>query len=261
MSNIIKSSDTLFMLINDIKYVEKHDISKSFIEELLSKMIPTINMQPLIRYSVVDSQYGEGSVAFVPSNGIIKIYLGKLDYWLENCVNILINDFGLNGKNALKGYQLIQIIAHEVEHAYQYLMGKSLIKAPNSVIANAYEGIYDLVSSDDNSEARKFYFANFKKLLLERNAQIESFDLILKCLEYNGRLDIYNAYKSLSDDWTTIGYKNSSNGSICETYQLLGLHDKYLEFNHEVHMSEGARIRYGFPISIDTQQKVLKKIV
>lgn len=261
MSNIIKNSETLSMLVDDIKYIEKHGISKSFIEEILRQMTPTINNQPLIRYFVTDSKYDEGSVSFVPSDETIEIYLGKLNYWLENCIEVLINDYNLSGIDTLKGYQLMHIIAHEVEHAYQYLMGKGLIAAPNSVIADAYRGLFDLILSDDNSEAKKIYFADFKKLLLERNAQVESIDLILQCSKYSGRTDIYNAYKSIIwGQWIMNGYKDNNNGSICETYQLLGLYDRSFKFYHELPMSDEERIRYGFPISDDAYQKVLKKI-
>lgn len=258
MSNIIKNSDTLLMLTDDVRYLKRHGISKDFIEEILKQMIPTNNMQQLISYFVAESNFGDGSVAFDPSAEIIEIYLGKLYYWLENCINVLTDDFHLKDKDTLKGYQLIQIIAHEVEHVYQYLMGIGLIDAPNSTIANAYRDIYDLVTRDADSEAQNFYFANFKKLLLERNAQIESFDLILKCSEYNGRLDIYDAYKSLSDNWTAIGYKDNSDGSIHETYRLLKLCERHLKLNSEIQMNEEERIRYGFPISDEARQKILK---
>lgn len=260
MSNIIKNSDYFAMLTDDIRYLKKHGISKDFIEELLKQMIPTNNMQYLINYFVVESKFGNGSVAFDPSEETIEIYLGKLYYWLDNCINVLTDDFHLKDKDTLKGYQLIQIVAHEVEHAYQYLMGIGLIDAPNSTIANAYRDIYDLVTRDDDFEAKYFYFANFNKLLLERNAQIESFDLILKYARYNGRSDIYDAYKSLSDSWTLIGYEDNSDGSIRETYRLLKLYDNHLKFNFKIQMSEEERIRHGFPISDDARQKILKKL-
>ena len=258
MSNIIINNDTLLMLTDDIKYIKKYDISKSFIEEILRQIIPTKSMEPLITYSVVENSYNEGNVSFVPSKELIEIDLRKLNYWIENSIDVLMKDYNLKDKETLKAYQLIQIISHEVEHAYQYLMGKRMIYRANNIIANVYKDIYDLIVSDSNFESKECYFNNFKRLLLERNAQIESFDLIMQCAKYNNQLDIYNAYKNLYDYWALIGYVNSCQGSIIETLRLLKLNDDYLT-NNKLQMYEKERIRYGFPISNKTRKKLLKK--
>ena len=140
-------------------------------------------------------------------------------------------------------------------------MGINVIDAPNSIIAKAYKDIYALLTKDSEDKAKKIYFANFKKLLLERNAQIESFDLILKCSKHDGKLDIYDAYKSLFNTWASIGYKDNSYGSIHETYQILKLCDKNLNFNSVLYLSQEEKMRYGLPVSDATRQKILKKLV
>ena len=261
MSNIIKNNDTLLMLTDDIKYLKKHNISKYFIEELLKQMIPTNNMKQLINCFIIESNFKDGSVAFDPFEKKLKYTQAKLNYWLENSISILINDYHIKDIDTLKAYQLIQIIAHEIEHAYQYLMGINVIDAPNSIIAKAYKDIYALLTKDSEDKAKKIYFANFKKLLLERNAQIESFDLILKCSKHDGKLDIYDAYKSLFNTWASIGYKDNSYGSIHETYQILKLCDKNLNFNSVLYLSQEEKMRYGLPVSDATRQKILKKLV
>lgn len=189
---------------------------------------------------------------------MIEVSLKKLNYWLDVHDSYFDRKFHLDD-GILKSYAVIQIIAHEVEHSYQYLMGKNSITAPNDILANAYKGIFDLTVNSSDNDRRNLYFSNSFGLLLERNAQIESYDLAAKIAEYNSREDIYDAFIRMTHPWITLGYQNSTCGSVCETYKMLKMYRDYLTFNHPIQIVEQERIRHGFAISDKTRQKLLKK--
>jgi hypothetical protein len=114
-------------------------------------------------------------------------------------------------------------------------------------------------NEENNSELLLKYFMNCNNLLLERNAQIESFDLVMQCAKYANQETIYNAYKEWIKGWILLGYYKNNKGSIYETYDYLGLKEKYDSFNCEVNMSEEEKVRYGLPIKDSTRERLLIK--
>lgn len=263
MSNIIKKHDDLLMIVDDIKYIENHDITKSFVEELLKQMIPSNKGKPLIKYIVIKNKTSNDMVAFNPKTKTIEVNLNKLNQWVNACTNQLISDYNLSYSDTklLQSYSLVHIIAHEIEHSYQYLIAQKKVDIPNEIISNAYKGLFDLITKSKDYVKRGMYTFYHDELLIERNAQIESFDLILKCAKNEDRQDLYNAYSKIIYEWIKLGYRNSNEGSISQTYRVLDMYDKYLNFYHELPISESEKIRYGFPISSDTYQKKIKPIL
>ena len=176
----------------------------------------------------------------------------------------MINDLCSHDEEAIRNYITIGIIAHEVEHSYQYLMSKGIINSPNDVVKDAYKYIFDITLGKDfegkNIDLlQELYIENQNKILLERNAEIERFDLLMKLAEYNSRNDLHGLFKWLKDWHQTFGYHNSNIGSIHETFKILQLEDLFLKFNHNVIMDDDERMRYGFPISDELRLKILKK--
>lgn len=254
MSNIIKCNNDLLMLSDDIKYIEKHGISKHHIKSIMKRMMPN----DYINYIVSNKQYENSDVAFIPTKKIIEINMNVLESIGNKGFNLIKNDYNLKNEKLVKSYLFLIVLSHEIEHAYQFLMGENLADSPNKTIAQAYKDIYDIVMKRKFTIAKIIYTENQNKLLLERNAQIESYDLILKCAKYNNRQDIYDAFNDLNFGWTTIGYKKNNKGSIVDTYFSLSLFNKYQELNFDLDISEEEKIRYGFPISEETRQKLLK---
>lgn len=255
MSHIVKNEDTYYMLSDAIYDVEKFGISASLIMYLMDELMPK---QYMIDYHVIASKYGEGETSFNLRKKVIEIYSGKVKGWVNCCVSDIMYKYGISDIKLLRGYHLIQILTHEIEHAYQYLFGAGIINPPYDAIGTAYGDIYNMLDIGyDNNKIEK-YFENFRWLLLERNAQIESTDLILKLAYFNNRQDIYDAYSDLVADWTVLGYRDSCEGSILETYRLLGLNTSKL--NMDINASEEEKVRYGFPILDETRVEVLRRV-
>ena len=255
MSHIVKSEDTYYMLSDAIYDVEKYGISTSLIMYLMDELMPK---QYMIDYHVVASKYGEGETSFNLSKKKVEIYSGKTKGWVNCCTNILIDEFNIKDRKVLQGYHLIQVLAHEIEHAYQYLFGLEIFEPPYSAIGMAYCDIYNMLDIGYDKSKVDYYFKHFRWLLLERNAQIESTDLILNLAYFNSRQDIYDAYSDLVADWIILGYRENTEGNILETYRELGLNASKLDIN--IKASEDEKVRYGFPILEETREEVLRRV-
>ncbi len=267
MSNIIKNKDTLLLLKDIINNYDKTNLSKSYIEEILRELIPNKDGNLLIKYKVKDS--GISIAKFVPEYESINININKVNEWLDKNTGSFLKEINTCDSNTLRNYLFLFMITHEIEHSYQYLMGKGIIESPNDVLKNAYNGLFDLMASKDyiiprpiiqtrRIISRVLYKANENFYLLERNANIESMDTVSKVALFNDREDVFKLFLCMKNIYTRCGYTDSTIGSIEETYTKILMHDKYKKFYKKINIDEKEKVRYGFNISEDTRKKVLK---
>ena len=268
MSNIIKSEDTLVILNDIIDYISKNEITKDYLEKVLSLLLPKENDTLLIDYNVIEN--GFKTAMFVPKDKSIFLFVNNINIWLDKNINDFKNDIKTTDINSLRPYFFLLIITHEIEHSYQYLMGNGLVDAPNDILKDAYKGLNDLLEPNNYiiprpiKQTRKIlslflYRMKQNFYLLERNANIESMDLVSKCALSNNRDDIYQLFNDMKNTYMKCGYTNSTMGSIEETYRQLLMYDKYKKFYEKIEMSEEDRVRYGFNITEETREKILKK--
>ena len=78
MSNIIKSKEELIILRDVIHYVDINNISKRYVEQTLKLLIPKIDNQSLIKYSIREKGYH--TACFIPENNALLI--------VEKAINI-----------------------------------------------------------------------------------------------------------------------------------------------------------------------------
>lgn len=265
MSNIIQSKKD-FLIFDE--FFNK-DLTKANTEELLKELMPSKNNDPLIRYCVRES-FGR-TAAFVPAIKRIDITIKRLDDILNKYAQSFSEEIKSCDSDTLRRYFYIQIISHELEHANQYLMGEGILEAPNDVIKEAYKGLFDIIlPSKDYIIPRPISMTmklvrdilyDIKKnyYLLERNAQIESMDLVSQYALYRNRDDVFKFFTYIKDIISRIGYTNSNIGSIEETYKKLLMHNKYKKFYKELDLSTEDRIRYGFGITDEEKQVLIKK--
>ena len=264
MSHIIKNNDNIEMFIDDVNWIKKHSISEYIIKKILSQMLSNSGINHKVEKQIYDETYKsyyQDGVYYCPEKyKTIKVYwdgLNKLVLYYCECLkrfhNVIIS-------NEIMAYVLLGIIAHEVEHAYQDFIGENKLLSPNLLISDAYKGLYDMIINENQDSLLLLkYFNNRDNLLLERNAQIESFDFVIQCAQHTNQKCIYNIYKEWIKGWLLLGYKTNNKGSIHETYNYLGLKDKYNGFNYEVDISEEEKIRYGLPIKDSTRERLLLK--
>lgn len=268
MSNIITEKEELLYLSDTIKYISQNEINKSYLEEILKQLLPKKNGETLIKDNI--SENGITTAVFSPRNNSIKISINKINEWLELNSKELSEMYKTNDINTLKSFLFLFVITHEIEHSYQYLISNGIIKSPSEIIKQGYKGIFDLLLPDKHiiprpiKETRRkvslmLYKSNENFLILERNANIESTDLLIQLATFMEREDILNLFKDIQDIFIEVGYTENNKGSMDETYRKILLYDKYKKFYEETNLKEEDKIRLGLNISEEARQKILKK--
>ena len=267
MSNILKNQDDLILLKDIINYVNKNEISKSYLEEVLKLLIPSNNGDHLISCNVKEG--GSATAIFMPQYMSINVSLDKINKWLESNGKDLADFYKVSNDSTLKSFLFLFVVTHEIEHSYQYLMGEGLIETPSKIIQCGYKDIFDLLLPDNHIMPRPIkevrnnislilYKIKQNYLVLERNANIECTDLLCQLSLYMEREEIFKMFNDMKNSFMRIGYKENCCGSLEETYKKILLYDRYKRFYEKVNISEDEKIRYGLNISEQTRQKVLK---
>ena len=268
MSNIIKDDDTLCMLNDFVTFVSNRGISSDYLEEILNIIIPKKENVLLINYNICF----KGCICFNPITKTTVYPLEHLHEYAYRNEKKLKDGYNIKDENVLRAYLYLFCIVHEVEHSYQWLMSKGIIESPNDIIRYGYRGIFELIENEENKEfnrnirnrlAISLYRTSevFYVPVLERNANVESFDLLAKCASSRGDWDIYLAFNNVKNVYTTFGYRNTCMGSFEETYRKILLYSKYKKFYEEITMSEEDRVRYGLNVSKKTRKRVLNNLV
>ena len=73
------------------------------------------------------------------------------------------------------------------------------------------------------------------------------------------REDIFEIFNEMKNNLISIGYKESSMGSLEETYRKILLYDRYKRFYENSDMSEEEKARYGLNINEQTRKIILEK--
>ena len=264
MSNIIHNTSD-FVILDDFL---NDNLNKENVEQLLKNLLPNKDGKSLIKYSIRDRFVPIAE--FMPKSQSINVSFKKTEEWLDLNVPGYSEEIKTCDMETLRKYFVIFLISHEIEHAYQYLMANEIVEAPNSVLKDAYKGLYNLIIPDKSFLPKPI--SKFKRLisyelykykqneyLLERNASIEGLDLLTKYSLYKNRDDIYKLFNDMRNIYISCGYRKSNIGNIEETYKKILMYNKYKSFYKEVDLDLEDRIRYGFGISEEEREKVLKK--
>lgn len=268
MSNIITKKEELLFLSDTIKYLNHHEITKNYLEEILKQLLPKRNGETLIKENI--SEIGITTAVFSPRTESIKISINKINEWLESNSKGLAEMYKIDDINTLKSFLFLFMITHEIEHSYQYLISQGTIEPPCEIIKKGYKGIFDLLQPTkyiiprpikETRRALSVFLYKMKEnfYILERNANIESTDLLIQLATLLEREDMVNLFKDIHDAFIEVGYTEDSRGSLDETYRKILLYDRYKKFFNETTLPEEEKVRLGLNISEDTRQKILKK--
>lgn len=269
MSNIIKDNDDLLFLNDILNYIKDNEINKDFLQSEIVNLLPKFNNELLINIDV--RERSTSTAIFSPQKKSIIFCVDKIEKWLDENVLSFKDLYKGTDYNLLRRYLFLYMVCHEIEHSYQFLFGEGVIVAPNSVILNAYKGLFDFLNPKEFIIPRPIlefrqrlslllYKINENNYLLERNANIESMNAIRNLACFNGNDDIYSLFDRMINLLYFCGYQDNNKGCIYNTYKKILMYDKYKKFNEEIILSEDERIRYGFSISDNTRDKLLKKI-
>ena len=267
MSNIIKDKDGLMLLKDIVTYTQKHDLSVEYLEHILKYLLPKDSDNFLTSYYVKEK--GIVTAMFVPDSNKILLSLDKMNDWLERQTEDFSKYYQFSNKKEFKSYMLLFMLTHEIEHAYQFLIGKGIVDTPNDVLKNAYQGLFDLmikkhyllprpITISRRLISKILYKARENDYLLERNANILSMELVGKSALFNDNEEIFKIFDDTMRTYLICGYTDSNIGSIKETYRNILMENKYRWFYHDIEIDDRDKVRYGFEIDDNTRNKVLK---
>lgn len=266
MSNIIKNKNDLLLLKDIVNYTKDHELSVGYLEEIINGLLPKKDDQLLTKYYIKEN--GHDTAFFDPNYNKIIVSINKTKQWLDRQVIDFNKEEKIIDIDKFRSYLLVFMISHEIEHAYQYLIGKGIVAAPNDVVKEAYSGIYNLMMKKHYIIPRPItktrelisiilYQSKCNLYLLERNANILGAEAAKECARYNNDEDIYNFFDNFMRTYLICGYTDSTIGSVEETYRQILMYDKYKKFNYNLLLDEKENVRYGLKITEETRKKVL----
>lgn len=163
----------------------------------------------------------------------------------------------------LYAYNLLYALIHEVEHVYQYLVGMGYISSPYEVIHDLYNKLFvykvtDISVIKDILLFRKMLYSKKIDFVLERNANIETCELLRRVCEYENNKDIFGSINREYLLYMKLGYlKKKYNGSFDESFSKLWRKDLFsCDINEDISTEE--RIRYGLPIDDESRKLLLR---
>ncbi len=276
MSYICKDKDTLllikdFLITLDSNGLKYGNLNQRDIYEFLRQILPrTSNNIELI--SCVVNERGDRTAYFNQQLECIFVNLDKVLVWLKDNIDYLFNvteELEVD-RNKLAKYLMVFILAHEVEHGYQYLIGKEIVLAPCTLLQSAYRELFDLLvglnerlpflKQINRNVRRNIYVKNREQFLLERNANVEAYDLLSRFALFVSDEEMYKLFSWLKDGYEGIGYTQNRKGCLINTYDSLFM-SSHLWFKQkdDIDLSEEEKVRYGLRVTEKTRKKVLEK--
>lgn len=267
MSHILKRKEDLLEIKKIMTIYQSDGLTEQFLKDYLELTIPKDqNGNNLIRYVIYESF---GSTAeFRPSCETIEISMKKLNNWLEFNTTSMAELGKIDNLELLRQYLLFYLVAHEVEHSYQYLMGKGLVDTSCSFVKDGYKNLFELLMPMNNilprpiTKTKKYiscllYKNHENEFVLERNANIEAVSLVYQLIELEKDEQLSKLFKHMLNVFFKVGYTHGNNGSMEETYFRILMKNKYLKLNRECNLSMSERIRYGLPIDDEARENIL----
>ena len=266
MSHIV-TSDESFKAIDDVFcLVKKEGLCRDVISYTLEVLLSNADGSLLIDYDVNDRLCQP--TVYIPRYNKINVSVSGLIRWISDNGLMLQNEFNVVDKELFLNYLFLYALSHEIEHGYQSLISKKVISIPYSIVESGYRGLLQLFEKNDVlipnpiSDIRKIislmlYKKDENMYVLERNANIESLDLVIRYALLRDDKKMAEVFEKMQRIFKKAGYFDSCCGSFEDTYKKILMYDKYKKFNHEYEMSDSDRVRYGLPISDDIRQKIL----
>lgn len=268
MGNIVKKAEDFNYLKNLIVILNDLDITKDTIEEILIDLIPKDNDgNPLIKINVREK--GNVTAIFYPKYESIHVCINQLKNWIEFNSKDLASYYGIENSDLFKNYLLLMVLTHEVEHSYQYLIGKEVVPTSCKMLQQGYKCLSELMVPKDYILPRPIkqvrrvisvisYKRRENEFLLERNAQYDSLSLISSLAISNGHDDIAGIFNNMKNTFAIAGYTKNCDGTLINTMKDIFMGDKLKKFEHDYEsLDMNERFRLGLPIDEKTRSRVL----
>lgn len=247
----------------------KKGINANIINEFLDVVIPKSNEGVNYIKSTINIK-GRITAMFIPTTQTINVSVLKLTNWLDANSISLCDYYNIKDKEQFKNYLLLMALIHEIEHSYQYIISINKMEMSSSVLQSSYRLLFDLFQPNNSiiphpiQETKRIvslilYKKNENMYLLERNAQVETLDLLVKLTSLNKNENLNNIFNNMLNKYISIGYLNNQNGCVEETLKKTLLIHKIKNITDGNSLNNEQKIKFGLSIDEEVRQKILKK--
>lgn len=270
MSNITKTEDLKNLYLH-LEHLKIKGVDKSFIGDFLDDyIIRDANGKNLISYSL-DLTKRFKPYYSIDDNSVNISYDGFITS-VSQYYRQFLKIFNLypNVSDDLKNYLAIFILSHELEHAYQGCIKNGLVVSPSIMLESCYKMCFNPKSEIANYSLkeklryiiRDYIYEIFRgQLALERNANVESADLIYKLASLESNEDLIKLIEELRMFQAFIGYNFNGPGVLVNTAKITFQYDKLKGFEEKDIFSFEEKIRYGLPITEDELYRLTQVIL
>ena len=268
MGNIQLTKEQLVQVKNIVSIIKKDGMDYDLFKAFYSYIEPRMYGEKVVRDGITER--GTRKLTFLPQYDAIIGSYSFLEGWTERNLDSFE---GVKDAALLKKYMKLWVLAHETEHAYQKMIACGNSKVPSWHIAEGYKGILDLFSKDESilphpiKDTRRIisllaYKKNENLFVLERNANVDSFEFIANLALQCGDEEIYNAFDKVRRYYLKAGYLEDNMGSFHETYKKIHMIDKYNKIFEDQSflelLSDYDKVRLGLPVEEEIRHDVLK---
>lgn len=261
MSHIIKTEHDIVIVSQLLEKLRSQGYKDDILEEILNTIVPQ-NINLPINVIIGNSQkpafFNEKEKKIEVSSKILKNYINKQ-------IVLLIRIYPDFEKEIFNNHILLALV-HEVEHYYQCLIENKYVDFQYKVVIDGYQNLKNLKLPKDLNPIsalikinRFFKYSDVADSLLERNANVEAYDLLLTVAKYENNKEMLKILRVLLSYQLSLGYKGLNNGSMEKTYRKKGIISVYNSFDHNEMIPIEDIVRYGLPIDRETRKKVLTK--
>ena len=238
--------------------MRKNGINEELTKEIIKLMSNDIKIPYVFKDRINAAAYynTKTSTMFLSVNSMInwaKNYIksSKVQEYYPHCVY-----------SELLIYFYIFVLNHEMNHAFQHLIGQNIIKTNYPKLKNCYINLYDLsinqnMSLDLNNAKNTLQLLLFcihRNNILERNANLEAMSLMLQLTKYENDDIMQEVIQDCKQTIQMQGYTGKYNGAIEEAYKKILIFQKDMD---DENISLEDKVRYGYPLDEYTKKKVL----
>ena len=254
--------ESLLEIRNIIEDIKNNGISKNYLSEIYNylgyKDIP-INFNSRIKETA----------RLNPNNNVITVNIPKSKEWTQKGASDSLESFEISDIKLLEAYLYVTLLAHEIEHSHQKLIADGKIKPNYEYKKQVFHDIYNIMIKKDYIIPRpislmkdilrfKIYTENAYNFILERNASIESYDVLSKIAKLSNEKEIFNYMLTCRNAYMLTGYNDSPEGTLKYTYDKLCMMNKYdsLVFPKDITLFE--KVREGLELTEEERTKAKK---
>lgn len=267
MSHIVSTDEDRIKLFDYLELVRSSGYNKETLFEILNFIIPR-NSEFQVNTEIDDKGYIAyfswfDKVIHLNESGLLK-YINKMVIETIKMYPALEKY-----KSELFSYIVLFVLCHEVEHVYQFMFGHDYIKHDYRIVTDLYKNMTEFsVMKNTPYIIENILFERYKYVkdkvtfVLERNANVEAYDLLYKLslIEENDSITRFMNNQYLW--YCACGYlKMKNNGSFEESYRDSWRHRMFKSFDFSEEISVEDRIRYGLPIEDDDRLVLLNKFI